>query len=120
MTTTPRRTAAKKAPARAMPHRPAGVREPQDHQKPAAQREAEAAEFVEFEYAGNVYTAPANLERTKGVARALDERRGTVALEKLLGPAEFARFLATDPYDADYGHMLDAWADAAGLDNAGN
>ncbi|WP_378735529.1 hypothetical protein [Nocardia brasiliensis] len=114
-------TAPKKAPAkRAMPHRPAGVREPQDHLKPAAQREAEAADTVEFEFEGVTYTAPANLDRTKGVARALDQRQGTIALEKLLGPDEFAKFLATDPYDADYGRMLDAWADACGFENAGN
>ncbi|MBF6135877.1 hypothetical protein IU501_23070 [Nocardia otitidiscaviarum] len=114
-------TAPKKAPAkRATPHRPAGVRVPQDHLKPAAQREAEAAETVEFEFNGVTYTAPANLDRTKGVARALDQRRGTVALELLLGPKEFQKFLDTDPYDADYGHMLDAWADACGFENAGN
>ncbi|WP_433658032.1 hypothetical protein ACQPW1_39695 [Nocardia sp. CA-128927] len=112
----PRKTPAK----RAMPARPAGVKQPTDHLKPAAQREAEADETVEFEFEGVVYTAPANLDRTKGVARALDQRRGTVALELLLGPAEFAKFLETDPYDADYGKMLDAWADACGFENAGN
>jgi hypothetical protein len=119
--TAPRKAVAKKAPVkRATPYRPAGVREPQDHLKPAAQREAEADETLEFEYKGVVYTAPASLEYTKGVARELERGRGTVGLEKLLGPEEFRKFLDTDPYDADYGHMLDAWAEAAGLDNAGN
>lgn len=114
-------TAPKKAPVkRATPHRPAGVREPQDHLKPAAQREAEAAETVEFEHNGVTYTAPANLERTKGVARLLDERRGTMALEKLLGPDEYKKFIKTDPFDSEYGEMLDAWADAAGFESEGN
>ena len=114
-------TAPKKAPAkRAMPHRPAGVREPQDHLKPAAQREAEAAETVEFDYKGVTYTAPANLERTRGVARALDNRQITIALEKLLDPEEFKKFLDTDPYDADFGHLLDTWSEACGFENSGN
>ncbi|WP_280224927.1 hypothetical protein [Nocardia farcinica] len=119
--TVARKTVARKAPAkRAMPHKPAGVREPQDHLKPAAQREAEGDTTLEFEYQGVVYTAPAGLEYTKGVARELERGRGTAALEKLLGPEEFKKFLDTDPYDADYGHMLDAWAEAAGLETAGN
>lgn len=114
-------TAPKKAPAkRAQPHRPAGIKQPQDRLEPAAKREAEGADTVEFEFGGVTYTAPANLDRTKGVARALDNMRGTVALEKLLGPVEFEKFLATDPYDADYGKMLDAWAEACGFENAGN
>lgn len=113
--------APRKAPAkRATPHKPAGVREPQDHLKSAAQREADGDEFVEFEFEGVTYTAPANLDKTKGVARALDNQQGTIALEKLLGPVEFKKFLDTDPFDADYVKMLDAWADAAGFDTSGN
>lgn len=114
-------TAPKKATAkRATPHRPAGVKMPQDHLKPAAEREAEGDETVEFEFGGITYTAPANLDRTKGVARAFDNRQGTIALELLLGKDQFKTFLDTDPYDADYGKMLDAWSDACGFDNAGN
>ncbi|MFD3431159.1 hypothetical protein [Nocardia fluminea] len=114
-------TAPRKAPAkRATPTRPAGVKVPQDHLKPAAQREAEAAEDLEFEHNGVIYVGPPNLERTKGVARALDQQRITIALELLLGKDEFAKFLATDPYDADYGHMINAWSKAAGFDDLGN
>jgi len=121
MTTPARKTIAKKAPAkRAMPARPAGVKQPQDHLKPAAQREAEAADTVDFEHNGVVYTAPANLDGTKGVARLLDERRGTLALEKLLGPVEYKKFLDTDPFDSEYAEMLDAWAEAAGFEEQGN
>ncbi|WP_280452920.1 hypothetical protein [Nocardia cyriacigeorgica] len=51
-----RRRAPRPAPAkRATPHPPAGVRVPQYHLKPAAQREAEAAETVEFEFNGVTY-----------------------------------------------------------------
>ncbi|WP_433592319.1 hypothetical protein [Nocardia sp. CA-145437] len=46
--TTPRKAPAK----RATPHKPAGVREPQDHLKPAAQREAEGSEYVTVEWGG--------------------------------------------------------------------
>lgn len=119
-TPAPRKAAPRKAATkRAMPHRPASVREPQDH-KPPAQREAEGDEFLEFEHNGVTYTAPANLDRTKGVAKLLDERRGTLALEKLLGPVEFKKFLDTDPFDGEYGEMIEAWAAAAGFDEAGN
>ena len=93
---------------------------PQDHLKPAAQREAEADETLEFEHGGVPYTAPANLERTKGVGRALDQQRLTVALELLLGPKEFKKFLDTDPFDAEYAHMLNAWNEAAGFGDTGN
>jgi hypothetical protein len=120
MTTPARKAAAKKAPVkRAQPYKPAGVRQPQDH-KPPAQAEAEGDDTVEFEHKGVVYTAPANLDKTKGVAKLLDERRGTLALEKLLGPAEFKKFLDTDPYDSEYATMLDAWANAAGFEDQGN
>jgi len=120
-TPAPRKTSARKAPTkRAQPHKTAGVRVPQDHLKPAAQREAEGDEFVEFEHNGVTYTALGNLDRTKGVARLLDERRGTLALEKLLGPAEYKKFLDTDPYDSEYGDMLEKWAEACGFDELGN
>ncbi|MGW5377438.1 hypothetical protein ACWESM_18530 [Nocardia sp. NPDC003999] len=116
--TTPR--SPRKAPAkRATPHRPAGVKQPQDH-KPPAQREADGDEFVEFEHNGITYTAPNGLERTKGVARELERGRGTVALEKLLGDVEFKKFLDTDPWDAEYGQMFDAWGEACGIETAGN
>ncbi len=119
MTTTPRRTAPKKAPAkRAMPHRPAGVREPQDHKSPA-QAEAEGDEYVEWEHSGVTYTAPGP-DYVKGIYALLERGRGTLALEKLLGPEQYKAFLATDPFDREYGEMMDKWAEAGGLDSAGN
>ncbi|MFD3748327.1 hypothetical protein [Nocardia sp. NPDC058633] len=114
--TAPRKTATK----RAAPTRPAGVKAPQDHLKPAAQREAEAAEELEFEHKGVTYVGPPNLERTKGVARAIDQQRVTVALELLLSKEEFRKFLDTDPYDSEYAEMLNAWSEAAGFTDLGN
>ena len=114
-------TAPKKAPTkRTAPRRLATAPKPQDHLKPAAQREAEAAEELEFEHNGVTYTAPANLDRTKGVARAIDNQRVTIALELLLSKEEFRKFLDTDPYDSEYAQMINAWAEAAGFTDLGN
>ena len=110
--TTPR---TRKANAPAMDNAP----EPQDHKSPA-QREADGDREMELEFDGKTYIVASSMEYTKGVARAMDQRLGTVMVEKLLGPEQYAKFVATDPFDGDYGRLVKAWIEATGFGDEGN
>ncbi|SUA72656.1 Uncharacterised protein [Nocardia otitidiscaviarum] len=84
-------TAAKKAPAkRATPHKPEGVREPQDHLKPAAQREAESAETVTVAWGGLAFDIIADPNEWDFFAVSAPLAQGNigVALLGLLGNAQ--------------------------------
>lgn len=93
--------------------------EPQDHKSPA-QREAEGDHEMEIVFDGVTYIVPSSMEYTKGVARAIDLKQGTVMVEKLLGPKQFQKFLNTDPYDGDYGRLVKEWIEATGFGDEGN
>ncbi|WP_029931090.1 hypothetical protein [Nocardia otitidiscaviarum] len=83
-------TARKATTKRAMPHKPEGVREPQDHLKPAAQREAEAQEMATVEWGGLAFEIIADPEDWDffTVSAPLSQGNIAAALVGLLGNAQ--------------------------------
>lgn len=100
---------------------PAGAKVPSDHQKSAAQIEAEGVETVQVEFKGETYTFPAGLEDADGdVLDAIDDQKLSHALHGLLEGGEWARFKASRPRVRDYTDMFGAYAKVIGLDTSGN
>ena len=100
---------------------PAGAKVPTDHQKPAAQIEAEGIATVQVEFKGATYTFPAGIEDADGdVLDAIDDQKLSHALHGLLEGDEWARFKATKPRVHDYTDMFDAYAKVIGLGTSGN
>lgn len=92
---------------------------PQDHLKPAAQREAEAeaAESVEVEYQGHTYVLPPSLDDADGeVLGAMEAGHGYNCVKLLLDAKQFAAFRKTKPKVRDYDGLFRAYLEAIGMD----
>ncbi|WP_378735407.1 hypothetical protein [Nocardia brasiliensis] len=115
--TTPRKAPAK----RATPHKPAGVREPQDHLKPAAQREAEGDETITVEFRGLEFTVPADPDDWPiRVHQALGRNMHIDAIELLLGPVQWTKLTAKYPKKRDFVEFAEILGEVLGFGSAGN
>lgn len=105
------------------PHRPKGVKQPQDHKarkKTAAQLEAEGVETTTITWRELELTIPASMEGADAeVALAFEEGKVASALRALLGPAQWVDVMKTKPKLRDLGVMFDAVAAEMGMETAG-
>lgn len=120
--TTARKTAPRKAPAkRAMPHKPEGVKEPMDHQKPAAQREAEGVEMLAIEYGDITFEIPADPDDWPTLAtQAMSNNRHIDGIQHLLGPMQWAKFISNFPVRRQFNEFAEIIAAELGFGTAGN
>ena len=98
---------------------PASAPKPQDRQRRKAAEVEATSDTLEFEFHGNVYTAPI-AGRTKGLIAASDSKSVSRMIMAILGVEQYRAFLGTDPYDEDYSDLFQTWAKAAGFEGAGN
>ncbi|WP_051407148.1 hypothetical protein [Nocardia sp. CNY236] len=120
----------KKAPVkRAVPARPAGVTQPQDHLAPqdgaeatsAAQREAEGIETVLCEFGGMTFEVPADPDDWPTVVHQAFARNAHIdAIEHLLGPQQWARFNHRFPKKRQFVEFSNLLAELLGFGTAGN
>lgn len=114
--TTARRTPAK----RAVPHKALGVKQPQDHKKSAAQREAEGDEYVVIEYSGQEFKILADQDDWPVLAiQAFSKRLGIDAIEHLLGPQQWARFVTKFPKKRQFDEFSEVIAAEFGFGSSG-
>ncbi|WP_280441194.1 hypothetical protein [Nocardia brasiliensis] len=118
--TTPRKTVAK----RATPHKPAGVREPQDHKTPAAQREAEAVELAVVEWEGLTFEIVADPDEWDfwTVITPLSANNVPQAIIGLLGPKQTSLLQRAKPRmkGPEARELFDKISEAVGFGNSGN
>lgn len=102
-----KKTAARKTSAGRIPAR---APRPQDHKKSAAQREAEGDEYVVIEYEGEEFKILADQEEWPTVAvQAFSKQLMIDAIEHLLGPQQWARFITKFPKQRqfnDFGRVV--------------
>jgi hypothetical protein len=99
---------------------PKNVKQPQDHLKPAAQREAEAAEVVEVRWREQRFVVPADADDWPvPTVLAFEEGKAAIGVRGVLGPDQWDAFLSTNPRARDMGDLFDHIARALGLDDAG-
>lgn len=95
--------------------------EPQDHLKPAAQREAEQAKPITITWAGVDYLIPGTIEACDGdFLVAVEDGKATKAVAAALGFRQFAEFQKTRPKVRDFRGIGDLIAEAYGLVDSGN
>lgn len=94
---------------------------PQDHQKPAAQREAENAETVVVTHADLKFTIAADVaDWDVDALEAFEDGKAAAAVRAVLGPQQWAEFKKTKPKTRDLAAVSDAIASAMGFETAGN
>lgn len=100
--------------------RPATPKQPSDHQKPAAQREAEGDPTVTIPYGGEKFVIPADQENWPILAvQAFAAMRNIDAIEHLLGPVQWARFVTFFPKRKQFNEFSDLIAVEFGFKSAG-
>ncbi|MFD7045717.1 hypothetical protein [Rhodococcus jostii] len=105
---------------RAVPHKPLGVKAPQDHKKPAAQREAEGDQTVLIEYGGLEFEILADQDDWPVLAiQAFSKRLGIDAIEHLLGPVQWARFVTRFPKKRQFDEFSEVIAAEFGFGSSG-
>lgn len=93
---------------------------PQDHQKPAAQREAEKPETASVTYGDLTFTIPADLDGVDGeFLRYAADSDAYRMVETVLSAGQFAKFKATKPKVRDYRDLGDQIAEVYGFADAG-
>lgn len=86
-----------------MPDVPEGAKQPTDHKKSAAQREAEQPEEVTIQYGGREYTIPATFDLCDGsVLEMLDVNNESGAVKAVLGGKQAREFGETKPRIKDW------------------
>ncbi|WP_067573697.1 hypothetical protein [Nocardia acidivorans] len=109
---------------RRRPPRPAGAPAPQDYREPrktAAQREAEGIETVPITYGGMTFDIPADVDDWPTLAvQAFSKQRHIDAFEQILGPVQWAKFLAKFPRKRQFDEFAELIADELGFGTAGN
>ena len=96
----PAPTPSRKSPTkRAQPHKPAGVKQPTDRPKSAAQREAEAEDTVTVEWEGMTFSVPSDPDEWDfwTVTQPLAAQNIPMALTGLLGPQQMMQLRIARP-----------------------
>lgn len=120
-----RKTAAKRTPAkRAQPHKPAGVKEPTDRPKSAAQIEAEATDIITVEWEGLTFEIDADPDSWDfwSVTHPLAQGNAPVALIGLLGNVQAGKLRIAYPSltNTQARNLFDLINKEIGLHNTGN
>lgn len=118
---------ADKAPKRSQPHRPAGVKQPQDRKPPkktAAQREAEGVDTVPVEWEGLTFYVPSDPDEWDfwTVTEPLSANNIPQGLMGLLGPKQALELRKAKPKlsNTEARALFDAIGEAVGTGSAGN
>jgi len=99
---------------------PKGAKKPADHQKPAAQVEAEGIPLAEVSWRGHTFRVLSELEDwTVETTLAFETGRATVGIRGILGPEQWAELMKTKPLVRDLSELFDTIAKAIGLNTAG-
>lgn len=99
---------------------PAGVKKPQDHKKPAAQIEAEGAPTIDITWQGHTFTIDADTDNwLVEVTQAYEDGKGASMIRGVLGPKQYAEFMATRPRNKQLNELGEIIAKALGLTSAG-
>ena len=87
----------------------------------AIEAEATGADTVDVAYGDATYAFPASLEDADGdVLDAIDDEKLSRALRGLMADGQWTEFKKTRPKVKDYAGLFEAYAQAIGLDTAGN
>lgn len=97
---------------------PDGATKPQDHQKPAAQIEAEAATEVTIEWRGQSFTIPATLDDCDvDTLEAFENGKAIGAIKGLLGDKAYSAFKRKHkPNVRDLKEFMAVVAEAMGME----
>ena len=83
---------------RAQPARPAGIKQPQDHKKSAAQLEAEGVNTATVEFWGMEFTFSTDpMEWSEEASLAFEENRFGVFLKEAVGAQQYYKYTHSDP-----------------------
>ena len=101
-----------------MPEIPKGATVPDDHQKPAAQLEAEKAPTTDITWRGHTVTVATDPDDYPiAVVMAFENGRNLTGLELLLGPKQWAGLVKTMKTKRDGADLLEVMGEALGLGN---
>jgi len=97
---------------------PSGAAMPQDHMKPAAQREAEEPTEVTVEWRGQSFTIPASLDDCDlDTLEAFENGKAVAAVRGILGDRAFSSFKRKNkPNVRDFNEFAKVVALAMGMD----
>lgn len=100
---------------------PANAPRPQDHKKSAAQREADGDATVEIVFRGEKFRVAADMDDWHVLAvQAFSRGRNIDAIEMLLGPRQWARYLTKFSKKRDFDEFAELVAIRFGFGAAGN
>ena len=100
---------------------PKGATVPADHNKPAAQIEAEGIETTDVEWNGLTLTVPSDSDDwpVESVL-AFEEGKVVSGLRAGLGAVQWAAVMKTKPLKRDLSSLFDSLAETLGFERAGN
>ena len=94
---------------------------PQDHQKPAAQIEAEGAPTAEITWRKHTFTIGSDPDDySVETVLAFENGHNVTALQELLGPKQWAEFMRGKPVRRDVVDLFDTMNKALGFGDSGN
>lgn len=100
---------------------PKGATVPEDHQKSAAQIEAEGIATLDITFGELTFAIPATVEKVDGeFLRHTADRDVYRMIEDVLSPKQFGAFRAQRPLVEDYRTVADQIAEAYGMGDSGN
>ena len=101
-----------------MPEIPKGATVPADHQKPAAQIEAEGVETTDVTWRGHTFTVTTDADDYPiAVVMAFEKGQNLVGLEIVLGPKQWAEFTKIAKTKRDAVSFLETMGEALGMGN---
>ena len=93
---------------------------PQDHRKPAAQLEAEGVPTVDIVWRDHTFTIGSDADDYPvEVVLAFEDGHNVTALRGLLGPEQWATFMATKPVRRDISALFDTINTVLGYGSVG-
>ena len=101
-----------------MPEIPKGATVPDDHQKSAAQIEAEGGETTSVTWRGHTFTVATDPDDYPiAVVMAFEKGQNLVGLEIVLGPKQWAEFTKIAKTKRDAVSFLETMGEALGMGN---
>lgn len=101
---------------------PTAPKQPADHQKSAAQIEAEGVETGEVKWRAHTFTALVKDpdDWPVEVTMAFEEGKAATGVRLMLGKEQWAELMKDKPRNRDLGELFDAIAETFGLETSGN
>jgi len=100
---------------------PKGATVPADHNKSAAQIEAEGIETTDVEWRGHTFTVSTDPDNwSVETTLAFEEGKAASGVRSILGPKQWAEFMKSKPVNRDMADLFNEIAKALGLGTAGD